>query len=421
MAWFHFCTANHNKPGRSSLVDQADWFKAGLLDLGHKVTLSDNHLETSAINVFWEYFTPRLGKEIAKAGVVYGIVATEIPDGYAFNWRQEPSWKARFDSFHEVAKRASFIWAMGESTLPFYSRFCPSAYMELGFSKRLIPDYIDQTPEHDFCFFGQRTPYRDESIKKIRKYAEVEWPESFPSSAEVGKLIGRSKIGLCFKQSEQWPVPSQTRLGRLTMAKRGVAAEFVPVATRQGEIVRLCPQSSDFVDYAMDMLHSDWKHRAEVVFENYRSEMPMSEIMQCVLDQTLVGVGATVLRSKAPASAEIVVSLGRTSYRDGSGADTRIHIEPEDEAVLIGSIGRCNMVSYRNKFIGLPHSLGPIDITQHDLSAFHHVYESQEELERELTKIGKSFPEILVEKLIVTRQFIVALASKLERLLSDTR
>ena len=139
MAWFHFCNVNHDENGRSTLVDMANWFEAGLLDLGHKVTFSESHLETQAVNILWERFSPRIGREIAESGVVYGLVATEIPDGYAFNWRREPQWKERFDSFHAVANRAAFIWTMIESTLPFYSQFCPTAYMKLGFSERLIP------------------------------------------------------------------------------------------------------------------------------------------------------------------------------------------------------------------------------------------------------------------------------------------
>jgi hypothetical protein len=302
MAWFHFCTANHNKIGRSTLVDMADWFESGLLDLGHKVTFSDSCVETRAINIFWECFTPSIGKEIAESGVVYGIVATEIPDGYAFNWRQEPEWKARFEAFHEVANRAAFIWTMVESTVAFYSQFCPTTFMELGFSERLVPDYLDQTPVQDFCFFGLRTPYREKAVSKLRKYATVEWPETFLSHEGVARLIGASKIGLSFKQSEQWPIPSPTRLGRLMMAQRGVAAEFVPVTTQQGELVGLCPEASDFHEYALGILNSDWKRRAKEVFENYRSEMPMRDIMQCVLDHTLKGIDATGLRSKAPPS-----------------------------------------------------------------------------------------------------------------------
>jgi len=290
MTWFHFCSANHTKSGKSMLLDIADWLEAGLLDLGHKVTFSDSEVENSAINVFWECFLPGMAEKIAKTGIVYGIIATEIPDGYAFNWQREPHWKTRFDSFQEVASRGSFIWTMVESTLPHYSQYCPVAHLELGFSERLISDYIDRKPENDFCFFGQRTPYREKAVEKLRRYAKVDWPEMLPSRDEVGELIGNSKIGLSFKQSEAWPIPSPTRLGRLMMAKRGAAAEFVPISTRQGEIAGLCPESSNFSEYAIGMLHSDWKHRAENVFERYRSEMPMSDIMQSILDRTIVGV-----------------------------------------------------------------------------------------------------------------------------------
>ena len=287
MAWFHFCTVNHNEIGRSSLVDMADWFEAGLLDLGRKVTFSDNKIEPNAVNVFWECFDKNSAAKITESGIVYGIIATEIPDGRAFNWRKEENWKSRFDAFHDVAERAAFIWTMVESTVPFYSKFCPTAYLEMGFSDRLIPSYINQAPEIDFCFFGIRTPYRESAVQKIRRYAKVEWPDDFMPSDGVGKLIAKSKIGLSFKQSEQWPIPSPTRLGRLMMAKRGVAAESVPIATRQGAIVGLCPESLDFAEYALSFLNSDWKRRAEEVFNRYRDEMPMSRIMHAVLAMTI--------------------------------------------------------------------------------------------------------------------------------------
>jgi hypothetical protein len=65
----------------------------------------------------------------------------------------------------------------------------------------------------------------------------------------------------------------------------------------------------------MGMLHSDWKHRAEEVFERYRSEMPMSEIMQSALDRTIVGIASTKWKSSstthgAPPEVEGRISLG---------------------------------------------------------------------------------------------------------------
>ena len=46
--WFHFSSFNHDPVGRTSLVDLAAWFEAGLIDLGHKVTFSDRQVEPGA-------------------------------------------------------------------------------------------------------------------------------------------------------------------------------------------------------------------------------------------------------------------------------------------------------------------------------------------------------------------------------------
>jgi hypothetical protein len=287
MAWFHFCTANHNQSGRDSLHDMADWFVAGLTDLGHKVSFSDRYMEYGAINLLWECFEEEFCDAISDSNALFGIIATEIPDGVGFNWRHDGQWLGRFDRFLRVANYASFIWTMTEASVPFYSKIAPTSYLEMGFSERLIPSYIDQEPTVDFCFFGAPTEYREAAIAKIRKHAAVEWPNRMLPSEEVGRLIGRSKVGLSFKQSENWPVPSPTRLGRLMMAKRGVACEHVTVPTRQGQIAGICPRDADFVDYVLAFLKSDWRQKAEEVFEQYRSEMPMRDIMGSVIEKTV--------------------------------------------------------------------------------------------------------------------------------------
>ncbi len=270
------------------MTDMADWFEAGLLDLGHKVTFSASSVERSAINLFWEYFEPGMADALIRSGVDYGIIATEIPDGQGFNWRDEPEWVTRFNTFAEVAQRAKFIWTMVESTVPFYARFCPTAFIELGFSERLIPLQANDSPQYDFCFFGLRTPYREKVVEQLGQYARIEWPVGFLSADSVEQLIGNSRIGLNFKQSDQWPIPSPTRLGRLMMAKRAVAAEYVPVPTRQGDIAGICPEKMPFHEYALSILDSGWDRKAETVFELYKASMPMAHIMEQVLDRTLL-------------------------------------------------------------------------------------------------------------------------------------
>lgn len=288
--WFHLCTSNHDPVGRSTLIDMSDWFTAGLTDLGHKVTSSDTYVEPNAINIFWECFNRIFKSRISKIGVKYGIIATEIPDGHAFNWRDEPHWNERFKAFLKVAKGASFIWTMVEEAVPFYSKFCPTAFVELGWSEKLIPSYIDTQPIFDFSFFGLSTPYRVKIISQIRRYAHVEWPERMLTATEVGELIAHTRVGLSFKQSELWPIPSPTRLGRFIMAKRDIASEYTRVSTRQGDIVGLAPAGQDFIQFSLERLNSNWMERAERTYEEYRERMPMCDIMEEALEKTVTHV-----------------------------------------------------------------------------------------------------------------------------------
>ncbi|WP_430447471.1 MAG: hypothetical protein ACQZ2J_09320 [Pseudomonas piscis] len=336
MAWFHFCTANHNKIGRSTLTDMADWFEAGLLDLGHKVTFSETSMERSAINLFWEYFEPGMIEELLRSGIEYGIIATELPDGHGFNWRSDQQWTNRFNTFSEVARHAKFIWTMIESSVPFYSQFCPTAFIELGFSQRLVPASLNKSPNIDFCFFGLRTPYREKVVKQLQMHAKVVWPRNLLSPSDIAELINNSRVGLNFKQSDKWPIPSPTRLGRLMMAKRAVAAEYVPVATRQGDIAGICPEAIPFHEHALHILESGWNKKAELAFERYRTEMPMALIMERVLEQTI------------------------SQFDTVSEAGTiEIRLYPP---VLIGEDPTWNFFGWENEYFSLRKSLGEIDV-----------------------------------------------------------
>lgn len=339
--WFHFCTANHSPLGRATLADMFDWFEAGLLDLGHKVTLSESHVEPRAINLLWDCFLPGMADQIIKTHITYGVIATEIPDGSGFNWRTEPHWIERFNAFSEVAKYASFIWTTVESTVPYYSQFCPTAFVELGFSLRLVPEEINVKPEVDFSFFGLRTPYRLDVVERLRKYANVEWPEKFLSPKEVAILIGKTKVGLNFKQSEKWPVPSPTRLGRLIIAKRDVATEFTPEVTRQGAIVGMPTIGQDFVDFALERLNSNWQEQAEASFENYRKNMPMSGIMKIVIDRTISGLEKNASTQNRP------IPIG--------------HIVPP---TLLRVVQNWNIVYWNGSYFAVQQKAGDIDVRE---------------------------------------------------------
>ncbi len=337
--WFHFCTSNHNEVGRETLQDMYHWFLAGLSELGHRVTISKDEVHTNAINIFWEHFLPGMGEKIKRTEIVYGIVATEIPFGEGFNGRSDGSWPLRWKGFPEAASGASFIWTMVESTVPFYFQFAPTAFIELGYSKLLVPKQTTETPDIDFSFFGLRTLYRETVIKKLEKKAKVLYPKTFLSSEEVSNLITRTKVGLSFKQSESWPIPSPPRLGRHLMAKRGLVTEHTSVITRQARLVSVVPADGDFVEFALEKLKT-WKKDAEIAFERFRIEMPMKSIMENVLCQT----GVLALSAACSENRSI-----------------RIVLDPPQ---LLQTICDMNIVYYDGYYFGVKQKLGEIDFTQ---------------------------------------------------------
>ncbi len=69
---FHFSTYNHLEQFKGTLLDMFAWLEAGLRDLGHEVTFSDESLSPSALNVVWEGFSPESGEELRDSGMEYG-------------------------------------------------------------------------------------------------------------------------------------------------------------------------------------------------------------------------------------------------------------------------------------------------------------------------------------------------------------
>lgn len=195
-----------------------------------------------------------------------------------------------FSAFSEVARSAAFIWSMIQSAQPYYGQLAPCAFVELGYSSSLVPPHAVRAiqPEADFGFFGLRTPYREQIMSALAaRGVRVAWPERLPDTAAIQRFIATTRIGLNFRQSDRWPIPSPTRLGRYLLGRRLLVSEHTQVPTRQGELVRMAPLGADFIDWCLAATAVDWKSEAEQAFDRYRTTMPMAGIMEQALDTTL--------------------------------------------------------------------------------------------------------------------------------------
>lgn len=282
---FHFFVGNHDIDGRASVLDLLPWLVGSLARLKHQVTIGDC-LASDALNVVFENFTD--ADATLLKGCNFGLIATEIPTERTFNGFDREPWLMRRRAFDKIAPRARFIWSLVEEPVELYSQSVPSAYLELGFLESIIDPIFASEPEFDFGFYGlHNTPYRNKMLRYLGKYFAIANPADFLIGSEVNRFIASFKIGVCLKHTASWPIPSPARIGRLLHAKRGIAAEYVPVRTRASALVPMAEQNQNFAEFCLQCIEGPWKERAEEAFERFRATMPMEEIMEKVLDETV--------------------------------------------------------------------------------------------------------------------------------------
>jgi hypothetical protein len=294
---FHFCTYNAIGAAKGTLLDMYLWLRAGLEDLGHEVTFSDEALSPSASNVLWEGFSRESGEELRTSGYEYGLIVTEFMDGSGFNKgtpqsdhvdRRDDAYRIRWQGFQSAASRARFFWSMVESNVPFLRQQAPASFIELGFSERLIPAGTEE-PTIDFSFTGILTPHRQRILEALEKRAHVVWHRTLLPLEERDQLFLATRINLSPNKTIDWQMPSPTRVGKALLCKRGIALDRTPQRTRQSNLVDCCPEGLNYVDFALGKLNQDWRAVAEAAFERFRAELPMKGIMERVLDESSLG------------------------------------------------------------------------------------------------------------------------------------
>ena len=194
---FHFCTYNAIGAGKGTLLDMYLWLQAGLEDLGHKVTFSDETLSPSALNVIWEGFSRESGEELRTSNFEYGLIVTEFMDGSGFNKgtpqseksdRRDEAYRIRWDGFQSAASRARFFWSMVESNVAGLRQQGPASFIELGYSDRLVPPETEE-PTIDFSFTGIITPHRQRILESLEKRAQVVWHRCASSACRTRQTV----------------------------------------------------------------------------------------------------------------------------------------------------------------------------------------------------------------------------------------
>ena len=387
--WFHICFPNHPPMGVLTISDMRDSIVAGLTELGHKVTFDENNFAPGAINIIFDNYAPDFPQALLRSKLTYGIISTEVFDGKGLNWKRDDWWKKRWKYFKKLAKNALFIWATDKNAISHYTKkFAPTSYFEPGYSDLLLPKIPATNPDIDFAFFGVKTPHREALISRLKKHSHVVWPDHIVSMPELDALISRTKIGLSLKLTPVWPWPSGSRLSRLLMASRGIAAEYTEYALclSLGDLIPVSPKDVDFVDFAFAQLSGDWQSQAAERLEIFKQTIPMRKIAERMIDETFVS------------------SRHRVWEKDASDTGARRDLGDFHPPRLLESGSFYNIVHYQKKYFVVPHRLGKIDlrnksdVRRHRLKGETTLEEAQtvaEKMPKQRQESGANLPQLI--------------------------
>lgn len=221
--------------GARSLADMRHFLTDGLTALGHDVDVSER-IETDRLMIVTDYFAGGMGQRLLDSGAEFAVIATEIPTrhpdsgAFQFNNRTDQDWPLRAVTFSHVAPKAKAILVMDPrpETLEAYRQFgVPVSYLGVGYSETLEREMLrwDAEPDLDFAFTGVSTPYRLEVLHALSKRYATGYQPGLLSFEARNIMLRRARCNLCLKLTEDWPLPSFTRIMATLHAGRPAIAD----------------------------------------------------------------------------------------------------------------------------------------------------------------------------------------------------
>ncbi len=221
---FQFYLNNHTPPGQRTLEDPRDILAGQLTALGHKISHGDM-VVTDRINVLFEGFGTDVVERMAEAhyhGARFLIVATERPTPEGFNGGISRAMVERQAIFPEAALYADAIWTLipGDDTLSWYSRYAPTAYVELGYAPGLVRR-ANVNPDHGFSFHGSVTDRRRAIFRRLAKRFTQHGGAvtSFADGGSRDALVSRGRVMVqvrAFIKGIRWQDEHERQFARFT-------------------------------------------------------------------------------------------------------------------------------------------------------------------------------------------------------------
>lgn len=273
--------------------------------LGHTAEWCDTQFipRSDGYNIIVEGFDQNSEPLIADAyakGCRFIIIATEEPTEWGFNHGVVKHMNNRQQMFPSVAKYADAILPLVPGTERWYGQFAPAACIELGYVKTLERPKNYHLVDHDFGFYGSKTPRREKILlrlmKKMNTQKAVRVLHNFAEQQHRDDQMQRSRIIVQIRAHNKMGLLSNSRcntalhLGRAVVAEPHEASQSSPWS----QIIHFSETEEAFYEDAV-RYRGFWQSMHDKQMERFRDILTPAVCIGRQLEQ----VGIVPLRAAA--------------------------------------------------------------------------------------------------------------------------
>lgn len=292
---FLFWLAAHNPMGKRSLEDVIGIFGKQLRALGHDAIWDPNDdkyiIGPDCYNILVEGFTEKVIELIAagyQKGARFVCLATEEPTPKGFNHGLDPEMIKRQEIFPKAMKYFEAILHLvpGQHVTDWYSQWCPTAPVELGFAQSLIRPGVQQQlyglvrpePPYDFGFYGSLSWRRKKLLNKLASKARtgnkaIRLVNDFTTQDQRDAAMSQAKVIIQIRKFDEMGLVSSSRCNTALMLGRPVVAEPHELSHPWDTVVHFAKSDEAFYTDAL-MMRKNWLNFHASQFDKFKKVFP---------------------------------------------------------------------------------------------------------------------------------------------------
>lgn len=299
---FNFCIGNHvASTAPHHIADMVRLVKFGIESNGHDV-LINYHLisRKNVVNIVLdnidEAFFLKL-QDLIHQGGCFILIGTEYVGDNTFNdflkdgeYGNAENWASRYNYCRQAIQMSTACWITADWQVSEYKKafdFDNVIYMPFGYHKGFERIVHKKEKDIDIIFTGASTPYRTEVLQTLAGQGLTVYSESVKIPDYLREeLLGRAKLAVNIRQSENFPYPSGGRfLYHIINASPLLTEQALQPCDLDSYVLHAQP-GEHFINKAIELVNSDLAPIAEENRERLKRERPLDVLFAELLEKT---------------------------------------------------------------------------------------------------------------------------------------